>query len=308
MTILDALHQMQENRYLHLPVVGTQSPTSAAALATDMLDGEGPPDHQGAGKGGAFIGLVDVLELTYGVMTRAGKDFWSSSLEQITDADQNGGGSVVSGSGARSSNAGAGAGTGTGTGAGAGAGAGGNDSASMLSPSVASGGQSPTKNTFVFKVRDDCGNMHRIHSSSSDYSALMQAVLDKLQNPSTKCLLKYKDDEGDEVTLSSDESLTEAVSLARASGLKVLHLSLSKINNPLSSVVTPVKEGPGAGHGEDLDTTSADNSNATGPLNTSPLNTSQSFFVEYERELQGTGVVVAAGLLAWGAMLMMKKR
>jgi CBS domain-containing protein len=208
MTILDALHQMHDGRYLHLPVVGET---------------------------GALIGLVDVLELTYGVMTRAGRDFWSSSLEQVDD-----------------------------------------DTASVMSAkrSVASTTVSPSRNeigvaqrinpdeslrsetsvtgasagSFLFKVKDDRGNMHRLQSSASKFDALTLAVSAKLLNKS-EFLLKYKDDEGDEVTLSSDESLAEAVSMAIEAGWKVLHITVSDIAAVESGHGEP---GAAGRHGDDM--------------------------------------------------------
>ena len=81
---------------------------------------------------------------------------------------------------------------------------------------------------FLFKVKDDRGNMHRIQSSSTKFDALAQAVRSKLLNKS-EFLLKYKDDDGDEVTLSSDESLAEAVSMAVEAKWKVLHLTVSDV-------------------------------------------------------------------------------
>ena len=84
---------------------------------------------------------MDVLELTYGVMTRAGKDFWSSSLEGL---DELTGGSTVSDNTAPSNTNGKGGGSG-----------GGGDAATTVSvldttsvvTSTASG------SNFVFKVR-----------------------------------------------------------------------------------------------------------------------------------------------------------
>jgi hypothetical protein len=171
------------------------------------------------GETGALIGLVDVLELTYGVMTRAGRDFWSSSLDQIDDDTA----SIIS---AKRSSAPATHATSPNVSPSrnelAGAHRANPDESMRSETSMSAAGAG----SFLFKVKDDRGNMHRLQSSASKFDVLTKAVAAKLLDKS-EFLLKYKDDEGDEVTLSSDESLAEAVSMAIEVGWKVLHLSVS---------------------------------------------------------------------------------
>jgi hypothetical protein len=77
---------------------------------------------------------------------------------------------------------------------------------------------------FDFKVTDCSGLLHKIRSSTSSLSALRAAVATKLSVPVEQLLLKYIDEEGDEVVISSDGALADAVQSARNSGAVSLKL------------------------------------------------------------------------------------
>lgn len=94
--------------------------------------------------------------------------------------------------------------------------------------------------SFVCKVTDEGGRMFRIRLTAMSGSsvptpypvrALREAVAAEagLQDASPACFtLKYVDDDGDEVTLSSDEGLADAVRLAAACEWKALKICLSR--------------------------------------------------------------------------------
>jgi CBS domain-containing protein len=71
---------------------------------------------------------------------------------------------------------------------------------------------------FDFKVTDCSGLLHKIRCTVSSLSALRTAVAAKLSVSVEQLLLKYIDEEGDEVVISSDAALADAVDFARSSG------------------------------------------------------------------------------------------
>ena len=74
--------------------------------------------------------------------------------------------------------------------------------------------------SFLFKVCDPASeHVHRIHSHPRQLGALEAAVRAKLALPSdAKLTLRYDDDEGDRVVLSTNDELAEAVGLAVRAG------------------------------------------------------------------------------------------
>ena len=79
---------------------------------------------------------------------------------------------------------------------------------------------------FVYKVTDSTGNTHRIKASAESIEHLSIAVAEKIGAPSTDGLIiKYVDDDKDEVVISTDASVKEAVEFARSSGLSALKIT-----------------------------------------------------------------------------------
>ncbi|KAJ1400003.1 hypothetical protein B484DRAFT_406132 [Ochromonadaceae sp. CCMP2298] len=69
-----------------------------------------------------------------------------------------------------------------------------------------------------FKVTDHSGHLFKIKCAADSLEGLRCTVSSKLSIPAADLLLKYTDEEGDEVVLSSDALLREAVDFARSSG------------------------------------------------------------------------------------------
>ena len=80
---------------------------------------------------------------------------------------------------------------------------------------------------FAFKITDSSGNVHRLKSSLESLHQLKIAVGEKLSVMSSALILKYIDDDKDEVVLSSDGSLRDAVDYARQAGMTALKLTAS---------------------------------------------------------------------------------
>jgi hypothetical protein len=89
--------------------------------------------------------------------------------------------------------------------------------------------------TFLFKVTEPrTQHMHRLHAPSNDLRALEKAVASKLGQTAEegkRLLLRYDDDEGDRVLITSDAELSEACEIAGALGKKalVLHASYERV-------------------------------------------------------------------------------
>jgi len=178
-TILDALHLMHDGRYLHLPILNDA---------------------------GRVVALVDVLELTYGVVNQMGsvqseasgaqapiwQNFWSSMLSRDDD-----------------------------------------ETSSSISDQLSI---DPKICPFAFKLTDLQGQIHRF-SSPSSLEELRATVSHRL-NGRAVVTMKYMDEEGDEVLLFTDGDLKHAVEVARAVGRKYLHLlvtSEEKASDEMSS-------------------------------------------------------------------------
>ena len=61
--------------------------------------------------------------------------------------------------------------------------------------------------------------------SAEKLAALVAAVAEKLHCSPTGMTLKYEDDEGEKITLASDDALHDAVDLARAAGKTAVKLT-----------------------------------------------------------------------------------
>jgi hypothetical protein len=78
---------------------------------------------------------------------------------------------------------------------------------------------------FVYKVTDSSGNTHRIKASAESVEQLKVAVAEKLRVSVEGLTIKYIDDDQDEVVISTDASVKDAVEFARSSGLSALKLT-----------------------------------------------------------------------------------
>ena len=92
---------------------------------------------------------------------------------------------------------------------------------------------------FSFKVTDSSGNTHRLKCSVESLHQLKIAVSEKLNVLSSALDLRYVDDDKDEVVLTSDTSLRDAVDHARQAGMTALKLTASS-----SSLVTSPSKKP----------------------------------------------------------------
>ncbi|KAG9406978.1 cytochrome c oxidase subunit 1 [Aphanomyces cochlioides] len=86
--------------------------------------------------------------------------------------------------------------------------------------------------TFLFKVKDHKGHVHRIRSRYDSLKVLQDEVRAKMNlSRDVEILLKYEDDEGDVAVVSSDTSLMEAVHMASESKWKRLMLVVDVVEN-----------------------------------------------------------------------------
>ena len=76
----------------------------------------------------------------------------------------------------------------------------------------------------VFKVSDSLGKTHRIKSDGR-VSTLLDAISEKTSIPRSILQLQYIDEEGDPVTMTSDDDVVDAWNLAKKTGAKVIKLS-----------------------------------------------------------------------------------
>ena len=79
----------------------------------------------------------------------------------------------------------------------------------------------------VPQVVDKDGNTHRIRSSADSLFLLKMAVGEKLNVLSSSLIIRYVDEEKDEVIISSDSSLRDAVEYARTAGMQALRLTVA---------------------------------------------------------------------------------
>uniref|UniRef100_A0AAV1V1F5 CBS domain-containing protein n=1 Tax=Peronospora matthiolae TaxID=2874970 RepID=A0AAV1V1F5_9STRA len=211
-TILETLHSMHHGKFLHVPVYDD---------------------------GSALVGIVDVLQVTHGVVQQMGTfqsvksdsvqplwDQFRSSLENANKLSDNteqdkvisdessvcvdhpdaDGVDIASLVGRQSwSDFQSSAGT-SGTG----------DPATLDES-----GHVPA--VFVYKLADCYGNNHRFMSSAESVKELLVDVQNRLGDSTIRRIL-YVDDEGDHILLSEDSDLKDAVNRARTWGNKYIRL------------------------------------------------------------------------------------
>ncbi|KAK1407174.1 hypothetical protein QVD17_38787 [Tagetes erecta] len=189
--IVDALHIMHDGKFLHLPVVD---------------------------RDGFIVSIVDVLHITNAAIATVGnatgasneggssmmQTFWDSAMEltPVDDEDEDE---------TRS------------------------ESSLKVASEVGESGKSlaypstDQPNSFVFKIQDKRGRMHRFIGDSRNLTDLMMAIRQRLRDEIDRNNLPqilYEDEDEDKVIISTDIDLTAAVEHARLAGWKVLKLHL----------------------------------------------------------------------------------
>ncbi|PAN41442.1 hypothetical protein PAHAL_8G044400 [Panicum hallii] len=113
---------------------------------------------------------------------------------------------------------------------------------SLVTPSEAGGGRSSmyppaVGNSFVFKLRDQNGRMHRFTCGSESLDELISSVMQRLGIGGEKSTVQllYEDDEGDKVLLTTDSDLAGAVLNAKSSRLKALKLHVDDSKNKVTA-------------------------------------------------------------------------
>ncbi|WVZ21201.1 hypothetical protein V8G54_008523 [Vigna mungo] len=83
-------------------------------------------------------------------------------------------------------------------------------------------------NSFAFKFEHPNGNVRRFYCGAEHVDELVSAVMQIIGdfNDGERPKILYKDDEGDDIILETDNDLAAAVSYARSAGLKALKLDL----------------------------------------------------------------------------------
>ncbi|KAG6396250.1 hypothetical protein SASPL_142396 [Salvia splendens] len=89
------------------------------------------------------------------------------------------------------------------------------------------------ENSYCFKFEDLEGHVHRFNCGTEHLAELVSAVVQRTgaSTRQTRPRLLYEDDEGDKVLLTTDGDLADAVSGARAVGLKVVRLHVDYIRS-----------------------------------------------------------------------------
>ncbi|KAI9216904.1 hypothetical protein BC828DRAFT_392437 [Blastocladiella britannica] len=279
-TIYDALKQMHDHKYLHLPVVDAES--------------------------GDVVGLVDVLKLTYNVLDKinsaradatdagAWNDFWTSTFApegsgMHADSESYVSHNTVPEMYAAAAAAAAGAplppsalpqrmGTPQQHGSiprhlmgspspmsaiGGGSNSGPSlirpsDSASVVSQSVLDGPNGNGSNhgaapgfdldqCFTFKFRDPVTlAVHRV-TSPLNLAFLVSLLKEKIGAHVEINTLSYADDDGDDIAVQSDADLTSAVAMARDTGIKRIVLKINGVAGQVEPALFPRRrDGSGA--------------------------------------------------------------
>jgi hypothetical protein len=96
------------------------------------------------------------------------------------------------------------------------------------------GGGDDFAEEFVFKISDSSNHIHRIKCAIDNIDLLRSQIAEKVitdgvigANTGDRVVLKYVDDDQDDVILTDNASLTEAVDVARAQSLNSLKLSVT---------------------------------------------------------------------------------
>jgi len=98
--------------------------------------------------------------------------------------------------------------------------------------------------TFLYKIRSQLGQMHRLQHGTDSLSSLKRAICGLLcisSSDADHMVLEFDDDEGDRVLLSADEHLHEAVSFARRSGRSRLVIHVASTTAAENSTVVAAK-------------------------------------------------------------------
>jgi signal-transduction protein with cAMP-binding, CBS, and nucleotidyltransferase domain len=243
MTVLDALHQMHDHKYLHLPVVEED---------------------------GTVVGLVDVIDIMCGAGGSAGwRSFFSNTMTMKDDGSETGSirskrsssraqprlSKIITGSNSSPS-------LGTGSRRGSvvhapkatrvvaaieedeeGSDAfsissephvsipGKHRTASVDSSYLDSSGPLYQREDFVFKVADARGHMHRFTAPVDQVSVVRAVVAEKIRCAVDDLVLQYLDAENENVVIDNDAALQEAVLSAQRAGNAFLKLQA----NPLTA-------------------------------------------------------------------------
>jgi len=216
LTLLDALREMHDHKFLHLPV---------------------------REEDGTILGLVDVMELvcnTAGGDGKGWRDFFSSAAALAGDKDFSETSSQHSASASTLSKT-------------AGGGKAKPIRATYLDDDATSdvfsvgtdfkmrqNSNSPLRGgygyeDFIFKVTDQAGNNHRIKSNTESAEALKLAIAEKLNVSIDALTIKYVDDDKDEIVITNDASLRDAIEFARSSGMTALKINASITASSLSA-------------------------------------------------------------------------
>eukprot|EP01035_Chromulina_nebulosa_P019233 gene19233-25084_t len=100
-------------------------------------------------------------------------------------------------------------------------------------------------NEFVYKIVDREGHIHRLKSSCESLQVLKMAISEKLHHANINdIVLKYIDDDKDEVIISTDNALKDAIDFARSTNTTTLKLSAYITSNNKSEqlVISPSKK------------------------------------------------------------------
>jgi CBS domain-containing protein len=299
MTVLDALHEMHNNKYLHLPVVEED---------------------------GTVLGLVDVVEIMTSV---GGSGGWRSFFSNTMQDDQSDTGSVRSRRSSVSKFKGPSV-RGPRAASVAKMDARGpvqarlkpvadedddnSDQFSIVSmphagkpaPSVASYMDQPAGlfKDFVFKVTDKQGNTHRIKCNSVD--ALRSALLEKVQYDPASLVIKYTDDEGDEVVISADSDLRDAVDIAQKRGQTALKLNVE--GHPPTKAASHAAPTPAVGRPQPSHPPAASSAAAAHHHPRQPAKPADAVPAKSNLPLIVGGAVAVAGIAATLALVLMRKK
>ncbi len=98
---------------------------------------------------------------------------------------------------------------------------------------------------FMYKVEDHSGHLHRIRASAESLQKVKIAVAKALAfkgDPNENLMFQYRDEDGDKILMSTNESLHEAVDLSRAAGVMTLKLFVT-IRSVSEKIIENVEEG-----------------------------------------------------------------
>ena len=98
---------------------------------------------------------------------------------------------------------------------------------------------------FIVKVTDHHGDIHRLKYQSESLDSLRASISEKAHIDQEELLLKYLDEDKDEVILNSDETLKDAIQFAKSNGHSSLKISASVV--PRSSKSKSVLQDPTTG-------------------------------------------------------------